>query len=405
MKYGLIGEKLDHSYSPTIHRMLGNDEYMLCELSRDQLEEFFEKREFVGINVTFPYKPDAARFCDELSDDAKLIGSVNTVVNRDGRLYGYNTDTMGFANMAKRADISFSDMKVLILGGGGTSRTVSTVLSGVAKEIVVVSRSGENNYNNISKHSDADIIINTTPVGMYPNIDERIIDLDVFDNLSGVVDVIYNPMATPLISDAKERKIRCTGGLSMLVLQAVYSHELFFDCKVSREQTDEIISYLAGEFSNIILIGMPGSGKTTVGKLVAERLGRAFVDTDDLIARACGKPIPQIFADHGEEYFRARETEVLTKACARTGQVIAVGGGSPMRAENRLAMRRNGFVVYLDRDIERLDMSGRPLSSGIAALKEMKEKRAPIYENLGDIKIDSNRTPEDAAEEIISSFE
>lgn len=394
--FGLLGRKLGHSLSPQIHEKLGDYKYDLFCKEPEELEEFFSDKALKGYNVTIPYKVNAFNACDELSERAKKIGSVNTCIRReDGTLYGDNTDYFGFSYMAKKANADFKDKKVLILGSGGASRTVQVVSRDEgAKEIVVVSRTGENNYQNISRHYDADIIVNTTPVGMYPDNGERLVDLTQFKNCTAVLELIYNPLKTPLLLDAEEMGINFSNGLVMLVAQAVKSAEQFIDEKISEEKIDEVYNLLLQDRKNIVLVGMPGSGKSTVGKLLAEKLGRAFLDTDEMIEEKENRKIPEIFAEAGEEYFRRVESECVSEACKKMGVVIATGGGAVLRKENRDAIKQNGTVVFLEREINSLATDGRPLSSSEEKLKKMQEVRMPIYKSVSDFTVKTNDNAE-----------
>ena len=396
IRYGLCGKTLKHSYSKIIHEMLGNNEYNLYSLDKDEFYEVMESRNFSALNVTIPYKTDAFDLCDVVSDEAKSIGSVNTVVNKDGTLYGYNTDYYGFVYMLKRAGIDIKNKKVLILGSGGTSLTARAVCKGEgAREYIVVSRKGEVNYGNISKHGDADVIINTTPVGMYPDNGRIPVDLSLFHKLSGVVDVIYNPMKTELVRQAEKRNIPCTTGLSMLVAQAVRAHEYFFDTKVDDGVIEEIIYGCLKKILNVVFIGMPGCGKTSVGKEYAKITERSFLDTD-IFVEQCGMSIPDIFEKYGEEYFRDKETQGIEMLSALSEKVIATGGGAVKRDRNVALMKQNGIVVYLKRDLDKLSTDGRPLSSGgKEKIMKLYEERKALYENAADVVIE---TYEDACE-------
>lgn len=396
IRYGLCGKTLKHSYSKIIHEMLGNNEYNLYSLDKDEFYEVMESRNFSALNVTIPYKTDAFDLCDVVSDEAKSIGSVNTVVNKNGTLYGYNTDYYGFVYMLKRAGIDIKNKKVLILGSGGTSLTARAVCKGEgAGEYIVVSRKGEVNYGNITKHSDADVIINTTPVGMYPDNGRIAVDLSLFPKLSGVVDVIYNPMKTELVRQAEKRKIPCTTGLSMLVAQAVRAHEYFFDTKISDSVIEEVFYGCLKKILNVVFIGMPGCGKTSVGKEYAKITERSFLDTD-IFVEQCGMSIPDIFEKYGEEYFRDKETQGIEMLSALSEKVIATGGGAVKRERNIALMKQNGIVVYLKRDLDKLSTDGRPLSSGgKEKIMKLYEERKALYENAADVVIE---TYEDACE-------
>ena len=401
IKYGLLGKTLKHSYSEIIHNFLGNDEYKLLSLEKDELYELFESRSFNAVNVTIPYKVDAFNLCDVVSDEAKNVGSVNTVVNKNGTLYGYNTDFFGFVYMLKRANISLKNKKVIILGSGGTSLTAQAVCrTQGAREVVVISRKGENNYNNIYLHRDTDVIINTTPVGMYPDNGRTPVNLDLFNNLSGVVDVIYNPIKTALYTKAKEMGIPCTTGLPMLVAQAVKAHEYFFDVTLDENKIDDILYKCIEKTLNVVFVGMPGSGKTSVGKEYADIKGRSFLDTDTFVEQ-CGMKIPDIFEKYGEEYFRNKETQALEMLTTFSEKVISAGGGAVLRENNVKLMKQNGIVVYLVRELSKLETSGRPLSKGgIEKIRELYEVRHELYENAADVVIETHEDVKECAKRL-----
>lgn len=400
--FGLLGRKLGHSLSPQIHEKLGDYKYDLICKEPEELDEFFADKSLKGYNVTIPYKVDAYNHCDELSTRAKKIGSVNTCIRKsDGTLYGDNTDYFGFSYMAKKAGADFKDKKVLILGDGGASLTVQIVAKDEgAREISVVSLYTENNYDNIHRHYDSDIIVNATPVGMFPNNGARLIDLSKFTKCTCVLDLVYNPLKTGLLLDAEELGINYSNGLVMLVAQAVKSAEQFIDEKIPEEKIDEVYECLFSDRKNIVLVGMPGSGKSTVGKLLAQRLGREFVDTDDMIVEKEQKTIPEIFAENGEEYFRNVETECVKEAGKRMGIVIATGGGAILKKENRDAMRENGTVVFLERDVSSLATEGRPLSSSEEKLIKMQEIRYPVYKAVSDFTVATNPDAEATTDEV-----
>lgn len=388
MEIALIGRKLGHSLSPEIHGYLGSYKYELRELEPKDLEEFFSERDFRGLNVTIPYKKDAAAYCDGLSPYARRVECVNTVVKRaDGTLYGDNTDYYGFEYMARAAGVSFAGKKVLILGSGGASMTARAVVSDKgARETVVISRSGENNYGNISLHSDAEVIVNCTPVGMFPNNGERLIDLSVFPRLCGVLDMIYNPARTALILDAVKAGIRCSNGLPMLVAQAAKSAEYFRENENVRPDIPAICRAVSEKQRNIVLIGMPGCGKSTVGKVIARETGRKFIDTDDAIVASAGKPVPLIFAEDGETAFRRIESAVIGDLSKGSGAVIATGGGAILTKENREMLMGNSVVVFLERPLAELATKGRPLSEkGADHIKTMYAERLPKYKETADI--------------------
>ena len=404
MQCGLLGRKLSHSYSPQIHNKLGDYDYRLFEVEPEKLADFFENVQFAGINVTIPYKKDVIKYCNELSPVARKLGSVNTVVRKsDGTLIGHNTDYFGFASMLKKANLTVYGKKVLVLGSGGASATVVAVLEEAGAIPVVISRSGENNYANLNKHSDASLIVNTTPVGMFPQVDGSPIDLSLFPALEGVLDIIYNPARTKLLLQAEEMGLVTENGLWMLVAQAKESAEWFTGHDIDNNVIANIHKQLRMQMENIILIGMPGCGKSTIGKIVANKLGKAFVDADTEIIKTAGKPIPQIFAESGEEGFRKIETKVLAELGARSGLVIATGGGCVTRSENYPHLHRNGTIIWIKREINCLPTEGRPLSKA-GELDKMYSIRKPLYEAFSDIAIENSKTVEQAAESIISKL-
>ncbi|MBP3580285.1 MAG: shikimate dehydrogenase [Clostridia bacterium] len=396
IQYGLCGRTLKHSYSKIIHELLGNEQYNLYSLEKDEFYELMESKGFKALNVTIPYKTDAYNLCDVVSEEAKNIGSVNTVVNKDGKLYGYNTDYAGFVYMLKRAKIDIKGKKVLIFGSGGTSLTARAVCKAEgARQCIVVSRKGQVNYDNVYLHSDAEIIINTTPVGMYPDNGRKIIELSKFPDLTGVVDVIYNPLKTALVLEAQKRGLPCTTGLSMLVAQAVRAHEYFFDVKIEDCVIEDVLVKCMKKILNVVFVGMPGCGKTSVGKEYARITGRSFLDTDVFVEQ-CGMSIPEIFEKYSEEYFRDKETQAIEMLCALSEKVIATGGGAVKREKNIELIKQNGIVVYLKRELEKLSTDCRPLSAGgYDKILELYEQRHEIYENAADIIIE---THEDVAE-------
>ncbi len=394
-KFGLIGEKLSHSYSPLIHSKFGDYPFDLCEVSEEELEPLLRREEYGGFNVTIPYKKTVMKYCDEISDHAKAIGSVNTVVrDSSGRLTGHNTDYYGFSCLLQTAGIDVRDMKCAVLGSGGASVTVQAVLRDMgAGEIVVISRSGENNYENISRHFDSEIVVNATPVGMYPNNGRAPINLDDFKNCRGVLDLIYNPNRTKLILDAMERSIPAAGGLIMLVAQAKAASELFQGKQIDTEEMENVVDEIRSETLNAILIGMPGAGKTLLGQEIADRMGREFVDIDDMIEAHEGMSIPEIFEKKGENYFRRVETEMLEKTCIRTGLVIATGGGVVKKKINYNIIKQNGIVIWIKRDLDKLETDGRPLSLTIP-LEQLYAERKDAYAYWSDFYINNNEDRE-----------
>ena len=410
MEYGLIGEKLGHSFSREIHARLRGYDYELRELRPDEVEEFLVKREFRGINVTIPYKETVIPYLDEIDEAARQIGAVNTVVNRGGKLFGYNTDYTGMRELMLREGIDPAGKKVLVLGSGGTSKTAMTVAKFLGAETILrVSRTKRDNcitYEEAREiHSDAQIIINATPVGMYPNGDACPIDIEAFPNLTGVVDAIYNPLRTKLVLAAKARGITAAGGLYMLVGQAAAAAEHFTGEKGDPTDVERVYRELLSEKENLILTGMPGVGKTTIGKILAKRLGREFVDCDDVIVGKAGCDIPTIFAEQGEKAFRDLETEVIRELSATGGKVIAPGGGAILRPENVAALKSNGRIIFLDRPLSSITATeGRPLSANREALEARYRERYPIYCATCDAHVEIDGTVGETADAVLEAF-
>ena len=406
MEYGVLGERLAHSFSPAIHHKLADYDYRTVELTPEEVGPFLERGAFRGLNVTMPYKKTVIPYCQELSPAAARIGSVNTIVKRpDGTLFGDNTDYNGFLYLLQSAGAQAAGKKVLVLGSGGASLTVRTVLADLgAGEIVTISRSGPDNYGNLDRHRDAELIVNATPVGMYPNTGVSPVDLGQFPNCQGVFDVIYNPSKTQLLLDAEGRGLLWANGLGMLVAQAKVSAERFLGRELPDGLVERITRELEKETLNLLLIGMPGCGKTTVGQALARRLSRPLEDVDGRIEEEAGCSIPEIFQREGEEGFRAREHRALCQVAKESGRVIACGGGVVTRRENWDPIRQNSTVIYLRRDLSLLPTGGRPMSQA-NPLEELYRRRAPLYEQLADLTVDNDKTPEDAAGEIIRRLE
>lgn len=406
MTCGLIGRRLGNSYSPQIHRALADYDYKLWELEPEELETFFRRQDFTGVNVTIPYKQAVIPLLDELSETARAIGAVNTVVRRGGKLYGDNTDFAGMAALIHRIMLSLEGKKVLILGTGGTSKTAVAVARSLgAAEVYRLSRSGRDGaltYEDAARlHADADVLINTTPGGMYPAVEGCPVALDAFPNLSGVVDAVYNPLRTNLVLQARSRGIPAEGGLYMLAAQATYASALFRGCETSQRDIDLAYQTVRREMENIVLIGMPSSGKSTVGRALAERLGKRFADSDALVTERIGMPIADYFAQRGETAFREREQEAVADLAATGGQVIATGGGAILRPENVTALRRSGRLVFLDRSPEKLIATAdRPLASDREALRRRYEERYDLYCAAADLHIDGDGTAEETAQRI-----
>ena len=410
MKYGLIGEHLGHSFSRVIHAELSDYDYELCEVARDKLDDFLLWREFSGINVTIPYKERVIPYLHFIDEDARAIGAVNTVVNRDGKLYGYNTDFFGMRMLFEHAKISVSGKKAAILGSGGTSKTALGVLKSLgAREIIRVSRGAGGDtvtYRELTEnHRDIEILVNTTPLGMFPNIYDAPVDISDFDNLSGVIDVIYNPQRTPLINAARMRGIPSAGGLYMLVGQAVRASEIFLGTSYPDRTLDSVYEKIRRDKENIVLIGMPASGKSTVGGILKKALGRRLVDTDELIVSRCGMEIPEIFKRFGEEEFRRIESEVIREIAKESSLVIATGGGAVLKNENVSALRQNGRLFFIDRPLEMLvPTASRPLSSDRAAIEKRYSERYGIYSSVCDVRIDADCSASEVAKKITEAF-
>lgn len=402
LKCGLLGQKLGHSYSPAIHGMLAGYDYQLFEREPEQLEDFLKNGDWDGINVTIPYKKAVLPYCAELSDTARRIGSVNTIVRRpDGSLYGDNTDAYGFESLVKKSGIQVQGKKALVLGSGGASVTVVAVLKMLgAASVTVISRGGEDNYDNLDKHADARIIANTTPVGMYPNNGQAAVDLAQFPQCEGVLDVVYNPARTALLLQAEKLGIPCAGGLYMLVAQAKRSSELFTGSSIPDSEIGRIEKVLSGQMKNIVLVGMPSSGKSTLAAALGEKLGRPVYEADALIEQEAGMDIPAIFARYGEGHFRALETEILSRLGKLSGAVISTGGGCVTREENYDLLHQNGTIVWLQRGTEKLDKTGRPLSLK-NDLNEMYQKREPMYRRFADAAVDNNGSVKATLEQIL----
>ena len=403
-KFGLIGESLSHSKSKEIHQLFERYDYNLKNLKPSEVEGFFEKKNFRGINVTIPYKELSIKYLDQVDPLAREIGAVNTIVNKDGELFGYNTDYLGFDYSLKYFDLDLKDKKILILGSGGASKMVQKLVADRgAKRLVVISRRGENNYENLEKFSDFNVIINASPVGMYPNNMECKVDLKIFKNLEAVIDLIYNPLNTKLILDGKKLGIKTMNGLLMLVAQAFFAAKLFLDEKLDESLIEKTYFKIKSDMENIALVGMPSCGKTTMARLLSEKLNRDYFDTDKLIQEREGK-IQEIFEKKGENYFRDLETKVLEEVSKKTGVIIATGGGTPLREINRDLLLQNSLVIYLDRDIKNLETEGRPLSKNLEALEKMYGERNKIYQDISHIKIkvieDEEKTLEKILEEI-----
>lgn len=405
MHCGLLGRKLSHSYSPQIHKMLGDYSYSLFEKEPEDLEFFLKNGNFTGINVTIPYKKTVIPYLDELSPVAKKLDAVNTIVRRpDGSLFGHNTDYFGFQTMVSASGLSLAGKKALVLGSGGASATAVCVLEEQGAVPVVISRRGENNYGNLENHVDAALIVNTTPMGMYPGTGETPVELSRFPALEGVLDVIYNPARTKLLMDAESRELVAMNGLLMLVAQAKEASECFTGGSIPEEQIFRIHKVLSADMQNIILIGMPGCGKSTLGRLLAEKCGKTFMDADEQIVRLAGKTIPEIFAQDGQGSFRELETQALQQLGKQSGLVIATGGGCVTQSRNYPLLHQNGRILWIRRPVQLLPTEGRPLSSS-GDLMQMYQQRKPLYEAFADHIIENEGTPSDTLAAILKLLE
>lgn len=405
MKCGLLGRKLGHSYSPQIHACLGTYSYTLFEKEPDEIESFLKYGDFTGINVTIPYKKDVLPYLDDISAIAQKMGAVNTIIRRpDGTLLGHNTDYQGFISMVKHSGISVRGKKVIVLGSGGASNTAVEALKELGATVTVISRRGANNYENLFLHTDAAVIVNATPVGMYPDTGSSPVCLDLFPQLEGVLDLIYNPARTQLLLDAEKRGITTENGLWMLVAQAREAAELFTGTDIADAKIAQIHAKLSTQMQNIILVGMPGCGKTTVGHLLAEKTGKPFMDSDALITELAGKSIPQIFEEDGEDVFRMWETKALEQLGRKSGLIISTGGGCITRQRNYPLLHQNGVIIWLKRELSLLPTEGRPLSQA-NKLQDLYRLRKPLYEAFSDIIISNDGTPEESVSSILNALE
>lgn len=410
MKYGLIGEHLTHSYSCDIHAQIADYEYELCELRPEEVGPFLEKRDFCAINVTIPYKQTVMPYLDEISETAQRIGAVNTIVNRGGVLYGDNTDFAGMRALSENIGLSLAGKKVLILGTGGASKTAQALAKFMgAEEYYCVSRFGRDGsitYERaIAEHADAQVIINATPVGMFPRSAGRPIDISAFPALEGVLDAIYNPLRTNLVLDAQERGLPAAGGLYMLSAQAVHASAVFRGIEVDPKLIDKAYKSVKTAKQNIVLVGMPSSGKTTVGGILAEKTGLELADTDEYIVKKTGMPIADYFAKYGEAEFRKIEKETIAELSGTGGKVIATGGGAVLDKDNIRALKQNGVIVFLDRALNNLVATDdRPLSSERDKLERLYAERYDIYKACAEVHIDANTTPEAEAEAILEAI-
>lgn len=397
MECGLLGRKLSHSYSPQIHALLGAYSYRLMELEPEAVGPFLKAGAFTGLNVTIPYKKTVIPYLDSLSPEARRLGAVNTILRREGRLIGHNTDYFGFRYLVEKSGLRLAGKKALVLGSGGASNTASAVLEELGARVVVISRTGENNYRNLSRHADAAVIVNATPVGMYPNTGIRPLDLGQFPGLEGVLDAIYNPARTQILLDAERRGLTAVNGLWMLVAQAKESAQWFTGAPISDDVIAPIHRALRQQMENILLVGMPGCGKTTVGQQLAQELGKKFVDADQALEETTSRKITDILPSQGEAAFRALETQTLADLGKQSGLVIATGGGCVTREENYDLLHQNGTVFWLTRELNKLPTQGRPLSRDLG---QMYARREPMYRRFADAAVSNDGSVEQTVREI-----
>ena len=389
MEYGLIGKTLGHSFSPEIHGKLAEYEYKLYPLNEQEFAEFMQKRDFKGMNVTIPYKQAVMEYCDEIDPLARKIGAVNTLVNKGGKLIGYNTDCGGFIYMLRRHKVEVAGKTVLVLGNGASTKTILVAMEQLeAAQVLVASRrSGEGtlSYEQAMKQKGVQVVVNCSPAGMYPENGVSLVDLSEFPLLEAAVDLVYNPLKTAMLLQAEKRKVTAVNGLEMLVAQAKYAAELFTESEIEEEKIEAIRLFMVNRHANAVLIGMPGCGKTSLGKKLAKLLDKTFVDLDHEIVKAAGKPIPVIFAEDGEDVFRNWESKICEKFGKLTGQVISTGGGVVKRSENIAALRQNGVVLYIKCSLDELAVGkGRPLSQERADLEKLYAQRAGLYKQAAD---------------------
>ncbi len=400
MKCGLLGKKLGHSFSPMIHSRLGDYDYDLYEKNEEELEDFIRNGDWDCLNVTVPYKKEVFKLLDEVSETAKALGSVNAVVKRNGKIYGDNTDVYGFETLLLESGVDVKDKKTLILGSGGASVSVKYALEKAGAKVTIISRSGENNYDNIDKNADAQIIVNTTPVGMYPANLEVPLDISIFKECEAVFDIIYNPHRTKLMLDANDRGIKSFNGLTMLVAQAVRSSEIFTDSEIDRKVILNITSEIKSMTENIVLVGMPGCGKSSVAVELSKLTGKEVFDSDEEISKKTGRKPSEIIREDGEEAFRTTETEVLKELGKKSGIIIATGGGCVTRERNYPILHQNGCVVRIKRDIDKLATSDRPLSQQ-KGLEALAKEREEMYQSFADFSAENDLSPKKTAEKIM----
>ena len=408
MKYGLIGEKLGHSFSKTIHEMIADYKYELKEIKKEDFKSFMEKKDFKCINVTIPYKKDVIPYLDFISDEAKKIGAVNTIINKDGKLYGYNTDYYGLKLLIKKQNISLTNKNILVLGTGGTSLTAKAVLKDLNVNVIYqASRKTSDefiSYDDIYNY-DIDYIVNTTPIGMYPNNGDKLIDITKFKNLSGLVDVIYNPLCTNLVLDGKELNIKSNGGLYMLIAQAVYAIKLFKDTEISDSIIDEVYHKMLNEKLNIVLIGMPSCGKTTISNILSKKLNKELFDTDSLIVKNINMEIKDYIKDNGEPKFRELEKSVVEEVSKKNNSIISTGGGVILNKINITNLKQNGIVIFIDRDLKYLTPTkSRPLTSNFSDLEKKYNERIDLYRNYSDVIVKNNTSIDEVVDNILEVY-
>lgn len=410
MDYGCIGEKLSHSFSKEIHNALADYDYQLLELKREELKAFFTERSFKAINVTIPYKLDVIPYLDWISDEARAINAVNTIVNRNGRLYGYNTDFYGLKGLIERKVKSFKGKTVAILGSGGTSNTAFAVANSLeAGNVVKVSRKKQEGYITYDElyesYSNCEIIINTTPCGMYPKAGVAAVEVNNFPNIEAVFDAVYNPLKSKLILDAEKKGIIADGGLYMLVSQAAYAVEKFIDTTVSLEKIEEVFNKIYKDKMNVVLIGMPASGKSSVGKELEKLLSKSFVDSDIVLSENAEKTISEIFSEYGEAYFRELEKDTIKNISSENSHIIATGGGAILNYENIENLKSNGRIYFLDRPLSMLlTTDDRPLSSNRTDLEKRYNERYELYRKYADVIIDGSGSVKEVAKRIEADF-
>lgn len=403
MNCGLLGRKLAHSYSPQIHGFLGDYNYRLYEKEPEEIEDFLKNGDFSGINVTIPYKKSVIPYLDALTPTARRMGAVNTIVRRDGRLIGHNTDCFGFQSMVLRSGLEVAGKEVLVLGSGGASNTAVAVLEEMGAQVTVISRSGKHHYGNLHLHNQASLIVNCTPVGMFPEVGTAPLSLNGFPRLEGVLDVIYNPARTSLLLEGEKRNLTTMNGLWMLVAQAKEAAEWFTNMPIPEEKIEEIHGFLQRQMENIVLVGMPGCGKSTIARILAEKTGRSWVDGDAIVEKMANKSIPRIFSEDGEAVFRQWETRALAELGKQSALVIATGGGCVTRAENYDLLHQNGTIFYLRRELSLLPTQGRPLSQ-TEGLSQLYAHRKGLYESFADHVVDNNGTMDETVSRILGAL-